>query len=164
MSLILMRSIPVHTGKPYCRFFSCLYDGVYPRTHGETELLWEEPGSETGLSPYTRGNQHCPRYRPLLRRSIPVHTGKPIERVDRIGRREVYPRTHGETSRSGLAWPCDQGLSPYTRGNHNDTSACSTLLWSIPVHTGKPRSIAFSRPIGQVYPRTHGETHLLDSL
>ena len=50
-------SIPVHTGKPSIVFASLSATKVYPRTHGETGLVWVLMGLSQGLSPYTRGNR-----------------------------------------------------------------------------------------------------------
>ena len=74
--------------------------------------------------------------------SIPVHTGKPDH---------AFCYCH-----------INQGLSPYTRGNHF-LGLGLAYLGSIPVHTGKPFPLGEHQPgpyndTFGVYPRTHGET------
>ena len=153
------RSIPVHTGKP--------------------KMYSRDACQKQGLSPYTRGNPRCTRGCLPETRSIPVHTGKPNVEGAVIKFKRVYPRTHGETVMGDPQLKEFQGLSPYTRGNHEPMTEKRAARWSIPVHTGKPfwhrwRRDAGSIPVhtgkpvsgrgirasGEVYPRTHGETHL----
>ena len=90
-------SIPVHTGKPFQRFVYYYSERVYPRTHGETPSGVCVVTLLFGLSPYTRGNPLHTLHLLLHRRSIPVHTGKPIAVRPGQGLKGVYPRTHGET-------------------------------------------------------------------
>ncbi len=72
-------SIPVHTGKPYPLSGIDWQGRVYPRTHGETiQTLMQKPAS-AGLSPYTRGNLARFSQAACQSRSIPVHTGKPVQ-------------------------------------------------------------------------------------
>ena len=52
-----------------------------------------------------------------------------------------------------------EGLSPYTRGNLDQSQESGQKLRSIPVHTGKPSTPTAGCPSARVYPRTHGETH-----
>ncbi len=78
MSAEIIGSIPVHTGKPISRFH-LRYDGL-------------------GLSPYTRGNLVQIGIKQTFKGSIPVHTGKPGSRSHAKAQKQVYPRTHGETS------------------------------------------------------------------
>ena len=54
------------------------------------------------------------------------------------------------------------GLSPYTRGNPSLGTPPSAGTGSIPVHTGKPPHLAVARCHCRVYPRTHGETGIVD--
>ena len=112
---------------------------------------------DVGLSPPTRGSR-CPgprrRYR---RRSIPAHTGKPVQLADAVGGYEVYPRPHGEAperldGRYGLG-----GLSPPTRGSRSSIRRFKSAIGSIPAHTGKPGRGAQLSPDAGVYPRPHGE-------
>ena len=70
----------------------------------------------------------------------------------------VYPRTHGETHYKTHTSTASQGLSPYTRGNHDRGPYIRGRIGSIPVHTGKPGPRAWHPIFGRVYPRTHGET------
>ena len=89
-------SIPAHTGKPTPRRRAQRPGAVYPRPHGEAEGQWAGAAGLIGLSPPTRGSR-CSRKAISWRvRSIPAHTGKPIERRLRPGLRRVYPRPHGE--------------------------------------------------------------------
>ncbi len=71
------RSIPVHTGKPAYIDREGVHARVYPRTHGETSSYKYVARATQGLSPYTRGNLKRKHKDLLLKRSIPVHTGKP---------------------------------------------------------------------------------------
>ncbi len=94
----------------------------------------------------------------LLRRSIPVHTGKPKNGWNRSRNMRVYPRTHGETTWRLRSHRYKQGLSPYTRGNQFPLATAPACLGSIPVHTGKPFAARVAAIHPRVYPRTHGET------
>ena len=54
------------------------------------------------------------------------------------------------------------GLSPHTRGNRGTAHHWAAGIGSIPAHTGKP-SKPYSQPGNPgVYPRTHGETVVMD--
>ena len=153
-----LRSIPVHTGKPFQRQTCPMIRKVYPRTHGETSYTRKRKKTERGLSPYTRGNllRRTAQYRRLG--SIPVHTGKPISPNIFLIVSRVYPRTHGETQIK-LRRDCpSQGLSPYTRGNPPADTRMPCCSGSIPVHTGKPVNVVGGLIVKKVYPRTHGET------
>ena len=68
LRLLVMGSIPVHTGKP-TRFWA------------------------KGLSPYTRGNPHLGAFN--LRGSIPVHTGKPCKVYPRTHGETIKVKTSG---------------------------------------------------------------------
>ena len=131
-------SIPVHTGKPLrvpdppCPLW------VYPRTHGETSRLTTDTTKRAGLSPYTRGNLVGVALVGGYQGSIPVHTGKPVLEWVGLHPQGVYPRTHGETPRSGKTPLFITGLSPYTRGNLYARQLLAACDYSIPVHTGKP--------------------------
>ena len=58
----------------------------------------------------------------------------------------------------------DEGLSPYTRGNHGYKCAWCEKTGSIPVHTGKPcRASAMPKKM-RVYPRTHGKPASLSAM
>ena len=93
----IIRSIPVHTGKPE-RLVRTQRDGrVYPRTHGETKSNSPALPTPKGLSPYTRGNQETMALQDSNVGSIPVHTGKPLGIFWDSIHQKVYPRTHGET-------------------------------------------------------------------
>ncbi len=156
-------SIPVHTGKPWAD----VGKKVYPRTHGETATPTVLANSRRGLSPYTRGNRRLPLFTavpgrsiPVHTGSIPVHTGKPFISGPTPLAFKVYPRTHGETRAIPFERPNhpSTGLSPYTRGNLDNTNNDLIVRGSIPVHTGKPFESIKAFCINKVYPRTHGET------
>ncbi len=132
---------------------------VYPRTHGETSTFSIAATIVSGLSPYTRGNPLSPACRFHPTGSIPVHTGKPMASLNIGLLEEVYPRTHGETKTLNNISFGTQGLSPYTRGNLLLSRCTHPLVWSIPVHTGKPSRGRLRQNQPKVYPRTHGETH-----
>ena len=86
--------------------------------------------------------------------SIPAHTGKPAERVERL---RVYPRPHGEALRGGCLCRTDMGLSPPTRGSRLGQGRRPRRAGSIPAHTGKPMTARSARIPKTVYPRPHGE-------
>ena len=131
---------------------------VYPRTHGETDPEMKKLGFGEGLSPYTRGNLLNLRSINHKKRSIPVHTGKPLADDGAEFLVRVYPRTHGETLYGAEVGKRTRGLSPYTRGNPLTSGALIALPGSIPVHTGKPHRGGNRCTHIWVYPRTHGET------
>ena len=133
-------SIPVHTGKPQAETNDHGTSKVYPRTHGETPTPACSTSTISGLSPYTRGNHFMMESDPNQRRSIPVHTGKPIALDAGLSFDKVYPRTHGETTRTPSSPSPPTGLSPYTRGNLWLWRIMILSMRSIPVHTGKPSS------------------------
>ena len=151
-------SIPVHTGKPLHGRRPSHYQGVYPRTHGETYTAGKPQAFPRGLSPYTRGNRYNRMQGTCFTRSIPVHTGKPNVRIRRRQQERVYPRTHGETEYFRDPTASEKGLSPYTRGNPSWSASSRPHEGSIPVHTGKPTPSVGTFPVSTVYPRTHGET------
>ena len=70
--------------------------------------------------------------------SIPVHTGKPGNDLEKCENFWVYPRTHGETQIDTTEVHAYWGLSPYTRGNRKNGRRVVVEVRSIPVHTGKP--------------------------
>ena len=156
---MIQGSIPAHTGKP---------------THGPRNRH-----DSKGLSPHTRGNLHTVPGTGMIQGSIPAHTGKPADSLHRKSTLEVYPRTHGETSRNPAGTTGERGLSPHTRGNRRRQTLVTlrsrglsphtrgnpvalscpwALERSIPAHTGKPRPPSSCRRCPGVYPRTHGET------
>ena len=118
------------------------------------------PEYDEGLSPYTRGNQSLDTSAHLYTRSIPVHTGKPLQKINELRHDKVYPRTHGETTSSCGTISPSRGLSPYTRGNQASAAPVNLSAGSIPVHTGKPSCACICSAAVGVYPRTHGETKL----
>ena len=113
----ILRSIPVHTGKPPTCAISGKVGQVYPRTYGETGKRFKKSRIIEGLSPYIRGNHAVPGENGDLVGSIPVHTGKPAKGAGRVHFVRVYPRTYGETSLMFQSRTCGPGLSPYIRGN-----------------------------------------------
>ncbi len=74
----------------------------------------------------------------------------------------VYPRTHGETHDKANEREAKLGLSPYTRGNLLPTELPGPHIRSIPVHTGKPSETLSPSTVNSVYPRTHGETVIIN--
>ena len=132
--------------------------GVYPRTHGGTDVAKLRQWDEEGLSPHTRGNL-APRSAWAAKPgSIPAHTGEPRLLPIPVPVIRVYPRTHGGTHTTSTRSPVPSGLSPHTRGNHSIEVNRHDGDGSIPAHTGEPRpGRRRSRPCG-VYPRTHGGT------
>ena len=90
-------------------------------------------------------------------RSIPAHTGKPTRRLRIRRQTAVYPRTHGEAARGGVASVAKMGLSPHTRGSPGGANSARIRRRSIPAHTGKPIRTPVVTMTSAVYPRTHGE-------
>ena len=116
-TLVLVRSIPAHTGKPLRP--SAISDAheVYPRPHGEARSRFALHRTPPGLSPPTRGSHGQDDPVDVGLRSIPAHTGKP-SRASRTARNvRVYPRPHGEAPAGAGRRIGDRGLSPPTRGS-----------------------------------------------
>ena len=132
-------SIPAHTGKPTAGRQVEGESRVYPRPHGEAVHLDRRAHVGPGLSPPTRGSRVGSVARVVRLGSIPAHTGKPrAHRGCRRGR-GVYPRPHGEASRSS-ARPC-RPLQVYPRPHGEAASGAGPPyddVGSIPAHTGKP--------------------------
>ena len=133
--------------------------GVYPRTHGETDMVMATLFGWYGLSPHTRGNHVSVRRASSEYRSIPAHTGKPGFLGTLNASSRVYPRTHGETWHLHCFRFFVLGLSPHTRGNHSVCVFALPFHGSIPAHTGKPSCASVGPVLPEVYPRTHGETY-----
>ena len=113
--------------------------------------------SPAGLSPPTRGSRLAAALPPRMKRSIPAHTGKPRGWSRPAHVAGVYPRPHGEAN-PDTSVPLPQGgLSPPTRGSQNTSPLFSSILGSIPAHTGKPARSRLARAEAAVYPRPHGE-------
>ena len=74
---------------------------------------------------------------------------------------KVYLRMDGETDANLTLAEKQEGLSPYTRGNHGRQDRTAVYAGSIPVHTGKPLQHMLPLFLLWVYPRTHGETHVM---
>ena len=94
---------------------------------------------------------------PSRRGSIPAHTGKPPGSPSPSPWSAVYPRPHGEASRSRITRRRMKGLSPPTRGSHRLPHAQLAGSRSIPAHTGKPWPATSASATAGVYPRPHGE-------
>ena len=96
---VIRGSIPAHTGEPASKRCFCNLSRVYPRAYGGTP-----PGNRTsfpsyGLSPRIRGNLNSRRRKNSQWRSIPAHTGEPIQVAPSRSRTAVYPRAYGGTYR-----------------------------------------------------------------
>ena len=150
-------SIPAHTGKPSPRPRRPAPARVYPRTHGEARDGVLREVVDSGLSPHTRGSLPDAFPEPDRQGSIPAHTGKPGTPAIASSLSRVYPRTHGEAAIAGAPRRETLGLSPHTRGSHSHHASASSIVGSIPAHTGKPSRRRATRPRRAVYPRTHGE-------
>ena len=151
-------SIPACTGKPYPQSRRpCVYR-VYPRVYGETFHWTSKAPLGPGLSPRVRGNLAALDHRVGNDGSIPACTGKPGPGSCRAGRRPVYPRVYGETSRAACASSLGYGLSPRVRGNRALHSGPLSNTRSIPACTGKPPERQIARARSAVYPRVYGET------
>ena len=155
------RSIPAHTGKPRNRRVPGTRAKVYPRPHGEALARAAPATGHVGLSPPTRGSRRHDAERGACAGSIPAHTGKPPVPTATSSVPSVYPRPHGEAGTTNPAPYRNTGLSPPTRGSLPPAVGRPKKNGSIPAHTGKPCSLAWTSPSTWVYPRPHGEAHLL---
>ena len=156
-------SIPAHTGKPTRASARRTASRVYPRPHGEATLELPAVDDDMGLSPPTRGSRLSNGVRPLDRRSIPAHTGKPLCGKHAVQPVRVYPRPHGEAVDLGLGLDPVQGLSPPTRGSPLLAHRYERGRGSIPAHTGKPDCQVHVLARARVYPRPHGEAFMIAS-
>ncbi len=153
-------SIPAHAGQPHVIPNRERREGVYPRSRGATAARGVWPRSMSGLSPLTRGNQHCPQLLPAPRGSIPAHAGQPSRCSGTGSSSWVYPRSRGATTGSAGGMPSARGLSPLTRGNLHKEPAHPAACGSIPAHAGQPNAPAEAETPLRVYPRSRGATHL----
>ena len=115
-----------------------------------------------GLSPHLRGNlrRRCRRRRGYG--SIPAPAGKPSAILNLSSPCRVNPRTCGETANCVRITVDSRGLSPHLRGNRNPDSGLSVRRGSIPAPAGKPGPDAIFTSSIQVYPRTCGETSIVE--
>ena len=75
--VVMIGSIPAHTGEPRVQLPAHQSDRVYPRTHGGTGQCLAQGPRRTGLSPHTRGNPGLLAPAGIAPGSIPAHTGEP---------------------------------------------------------------------------------------
>ena len=150
-------SIPAHTGKPPAASVFASRSAVYPRPHGEAASAFKPGPIAMGLSPPTRGSPHRGVRNAHRQRSIPAHTGKPLQGVPLLRSVEVYPRPHGEALPRSRSVTTQAGLSPPTRGSRLVEAPSGGPAGSIPAHTGKPAGGSRRRVREGVYPRPHGE-------
>ena len=150
-------SIPANAGKPAATAPTSSADGVYPRERGEADSTKWRAQCAGGLSPRTRGSRTLPRTRSSLMGSIPANAGKPTEFCRPDPRTRVYPRERGEAQATMSPYRATAGLSPRTRGSHDQPIAQRVHLGSIPANAGKPGCPRGSDAVRGVYPRERGE-------
>ena len=92
-------SIPAHTGEPSGGWFIPRSTRVYPRAYGGTILRALAYVVQAGLSPRIRGNLAALALRKGFDRSIPAHTGEPVDGHALPLATRVYPRAYGGTPR-----------------------------------------------------------------
>ena len=157
LELVPQRSIPAHAGKPEPAIPFTSPSEVYPRPRGEASYILLRLLGDYGLSPPTRGSHD--RSRPGHRhlRSIPAHAGKPWPAGARWPSTRVYPRPRGEAAPTCRTTRRGRGLSPPTRGSHDDGGLARLAQRSIPAHAGKPPSASTGPHRAWVYPRPRGE-------
>ena len=136
---------------------------VYPRTGGETLRNTNQLNNPQGLSPHRRGNRFHEHLPYLDLGSIPAQAGKPSGRHASAGRLRVYPRTGGETDNEKFLFHRGVGLSPHRRGNRPAGRPPAWISGSIPAQAGKPCISARRARFLRVYPRTGGETKILQA-
>ena len=151
-------SIPVGTGNPTSGGKEPHHSEVYPRGHGESDIVLLEPQATEGLSPWARGILRRPGIQVHEQGSIPVGTGNPTASDADPATPRVYPRGHGESQQGRRNPRAVSGLSPWARGILTSGQALFLTLGSIPVGTGNPVSRSERLNAGKVYPRGHGES------
>ena len=156
-------SIPAQAGKPSGAGCAGRNRRVYPRTGGETRGAHFDGPTLWGLSPHRRGNRSRQRIGVLHMGSIPAQAGKPFQDAPLLGVQRVYPRTGGETVGPIDDQMAGEGLSPHRRGNPQNNADIQGRSGSIPAQAGKPSSDGPARRRSKVYPRTGGETGVLDN-
>ena len=154
----LAGSIPARAGKPSGRSTTRPGRRVYPRACGETDITIFAGQAVDGLSPRVRGNPGLLASRPLPRRSIPAHAGKPPWPDSARPGAAVYPRACGETREFDERSAVKSGLSPRVRGNRALAFLQAPRVGSIPARAGKPLPKPPSTAHSSVYPRACGET------
>ena len=153
----LDRSIPAHAGKPRHGHGHRQRREVYPRPRGEAANSALLSARWAGLSPPTRGSPLVGDVEVGLRGSIPAHAGKPSARRSPAFATQVYPRPRGEAAMRIRVTGTKQGLSPPTRGSHDQVGRDPAPARSIPAHAGKPCRTGPAPPDPAVYPRPRGE-------
>ena len=134
----LAGSIPAHAGEP-CFSGSCAFRmAVYPRPRGGTPRRLPAAVPVAGLSPPTRGNRRGGARPRHAERSIPAHAGEPGRLGCTTAPPPVYPRPRGGTVRLEGEGVGGAGLSPPTRGNHEQNFGIVCRRGSIPAHAGEP--------------------------
>ena len=153
-----VRSIPARAGEPAAQSIIMLWDAVYPRACGGTQLKPAELVDGMGLSPRVRGNPTGIWPASLTGRSIPARAGEPRPSTGAECRRRVYPRACGGTTTRHPHRPSSGGLSPRVRGNHDLGKVEPAAERSIPARAGEPRQPGSLASGVRVYPRACGGT------
>ena len=130
---------------------------VYPRLRGERSHRDFLLLGVSGLSPASRGTLSCCKTGTRAKRFIPGFAGNALSRSGNIVTATVYPRLRGERALSKLIQVKVSGLSPASRGTHQQRHRPSCIQRFIPGFAGN----AIKRMVGRngptVYPRLRGE-------
>ena len=135
---VKMGSIPACAGEPFRVVPRSEMAQVYPRVCGGTSMSSAGVDKVCGLSPRVRGNPLNGGVVGRVGRSIPACAGEPVQEMQRLPIRWVYPRVCGGTNRSPSRTLWEYGLSPRVRGNPCRRWRSPTDARSIPACAGEP--------------------------
>ena len=151
-------TIPAHAGEPGLLDGTIAPSRDYPRARGGTAMHVQGYDYGEGLSPRTRGNRDGDADGQGIHGTIPAHAGEPPEdERSRAGPRD-YPRARGGTVCGHARTSGIPGLSPRTRGNHDQRALHRHYRGTIPAHAGEPASATASVWASRDYPRARGGT------
>ena len=132
------RSIPAYAGDPMAIPTLMTRRKVYPRLRGGSTSPKCLCRGIQGLSPPTRGIPHHALPRRRSRRSIPAYAGDPPAPSTVSLSLTVYPRLRGGSLSIGASKDSASGLSPPTRGIHDEKTQELLDERSIPAYAGDP--------------------------
>jgi len=119
--LDLAGTIPALAGKPNVEKHGRQILRDYPRARGGTVDVNFYDNPFWGLSPRSRGNRKRDEEAIPASGTIPALAGEPRTWGEGVGRSRDYPRARGGTSRRTHSASRLAGLSPRSRGNHQET-------------------------------------------
>ena len=149
--------IPAHAGKTRRAALRGILARAHPRSRGENSEHNQQPHTERGSSPLTRGKLIT---KTLLRarfRLIPAHAGKTPLANDTHIRKWAHPRSRGENARVRRFTVCQSGSSPLTRGKPSNTLKTLSRPRLIPAHAGKTPTCDAVHTLSGAHPRSRGE-------